>query len=103
MPCWAFNSVTAVAAESYHSVPFTFRYTALHVFYLLCLQMHRVVITRQAPDAMLGLPGCLCVIGSSREKGHETADIPVHVFGPPGTGDYLSTMYEVGWRNHLSS
>jgi ribonuclease Z len=57
--------------------------------------MHRVVVTRQAPDAMLGLPGCLCVIGSSREKGHETADIPVHVFGPPGTGDYLSTMYEV--------
>ena len=58
-------------------------------------QMHRVVISRQAPDAMLGLPGALCVMGSSREKGHEVADIPIHVFAPPGTGDFLSTLYEV--------
>jgi hypothetical protein len=58
--------------------------------------MHRVVISRQAPDAMLGLPGALCVMGSSREKGHEVADIPIHVFAPPGTGEFLSTLYEVG-------
>lgn len=45
----------------------------------------------------------LCVIGASREKGHEKADIPVHVFGPQGTCEFLSTMYDVscvggGWR-----
>lgn len=64
------------------------------------LQMHRIVITRQAPDAMLGLPGVLCVIGASREKGHEVADTPVHVYGPAGTAEFLSTLYEVGqwWR-----
>eukprot|EP00775_Hariotina_reticulata_P008228 gene8228-8418_t len=27
------------------------------------------------------------------EKGHEQADIPVHVFAPEGTADFLSTMY----------
>jgi hypothetical protein len=57
--------------------------------------MHRLVITRQSPDAMLGLPGALCVIGASREKGHEAADIPVHVFAPEGTADFLATMYAV--------
>jgi ribonuclease BN (tRNA processing enzyme) len=61
----------------------------------LLLQLHRVVVTRQSPDALLGLPGVLCVIGSSREKGHEKADIPIHVFGPEGTCDFLATMYDV--------
>lgn len=64
-------------------------------------QMHRIVVSRQSPDALLGLPGVLCIIGASREKGHEKADIPVHVFGPEGTTEFLSTMYDVsgasGW------
>lgn len=58
-------------------------------------QLHRIVISRQSPDALLGLPGVLCVIGASREKGHEKADIPVHVFGPEGTCEFLNTMYDV--------
>lgn len=62
------------------------------------MQMHRIVVSRQTPDALLGLPGVLCVIGSSREKGHEKADIPVHVFGPEGTCEFLSTMYDVSGR-----
>lgn len=53
------------------------------------------MISRQAPDALLGLPGLLCIVGASREKGHETADIPVHVFGPEGTTEFVSTMFEV--------
>ena len=61
----------------------------------LCVQLHRIVISRQAPDALLGLPGVLCIIGASRERGHETADIPVHVFGPEGTCEFLLTMYDV--------
>lgn len=61
----------------------------------LLRQMHRIVISRQAPDALLGLPGALCVIGASREKGHEVADIPVHVFGPEGTAEFLAAIYTV--------
>ncbi len=44
---------------------------------------------------MLGLPGLLCVINASRERGHESADIPVHVYGPAGTADFLAAMMRV--------
>jgi ribonuclease BN (tRNA processing enzyme) len=68
---------------------------ALSAVVCLCAQLHRIVVSQQSPDALLGLPGVLCVIGSSREKGHEKADIPVHVFAPEGTCEFLSTMYDV--------
>jgi len=89
------------------SIGSTAAYVLLTLWAVLCMlprpasaamQMHRIVISRQTPDALLGLPGVLCVIGSSREKGHEKADIPVHVFGPEGTCEFLSTMYDVSGR-----
>lgn len=61
----------------------------------LSVQLHRFVITRQTPEAVLGLPGVLCSTGGSREKGHEVADIPIHVYAPEGTAALLTTMYQV--------
>ncbi|PNH05146.1 hypothetical protein TSOC_008557, partial [Tetrabaena socialis] len=37
----------------------------------------------------------MCTISASRERGHEGSDIPVHVYGPPGTADFLATMMRV--------
>ena len=31
----------------------------------------------------------LCTISAAREKGYETADEPVHIYGPPGLADYI--------------
>ncbi len=47
----------------------------------LLLQLHT--------DMFLGLPGMLCTISASREKGHENADTPVHVYGPQGLADFI--------------
>lgn len=46
-------------------------------------------------EAVLGLPGLMCTINASRERGHEFADIPVHVYGPPGTAAFLVAMMRV--------
>lgn len=42
-----------------------------------------------ASDNILGLPGMLCTISAARERGYETADEPLHVYGPPGLTDYI--------------
>lgn len=42
-----------------------------------------------AADNIQGLPGMLCTISASREKGHEAADMPLHVYGPAGVADYI--------------
>jgi ribonuclease Z len=52
----------------------------------------RVFITCMSADCLLGLPGLLCTISASREKGHEMADIPVHLYGPPGLTEYTNTV-----------
>ena len=47
-------------------------------------RIERVFIGSMHPDAVLGLPGVLCTLSASRERGHESADVPIHVYGPPG-------------------
>ncbi len=42
-----------------------------------------------AADNILGLPGMLCTMSAAREKGHENADMPVHLYGPPGLANYV--------------
>jgi ribonuclease BN (tRNA processing enzyme) len=42
-----------------------------------------------AADNILGLPGMLCTISAAREKGHEMADTPLHVYGPQGLADFI--------------
>ena len=31
----------------------------------------------------------LCTLNWARERGFESADIPLHVYGPPGLADYI--------------
>jgi ribonuclease Z len=52
-------------------------------------QMDRIFISSMSSDAVLGLPGMLCTMSSSREKGLEAADTPVHLYGPPGLVDFV--------------
>lgn len=33
--------------------------------------------------------GMLCTLSWARERGFEDADIPLHVYGPPGLADYI--------------
>lgn len=63
-------------------------------------RIERVFISSMAPEAVLGVPGMLCTISASREKGHEAADIPIHVYGPPGLVSFVSTMLSVS-RTYL--
>eukprot|EP00887_Chlorella_sp_A99_P004663 scaffold4.g4663.t1 len=58
-------------------------------------RIDRIFISSLTPDAVLGLPGMLCTISASREKGHEAADVPVHVYGPPGLVDFVNTMLSI--------
>ena len=60
-------------------------------------KLYRILLTSLDPDCLTGLPGLLCTISASKERGHETADIPIHIYGPPGTADFLSTMLLVRW------
>lgn len=63
-------------------------------------RIDRIFIGSMSPDATLGLPGMLCTISASREKGHIAADIPVHVYGPPGLVHFVSTMLSIS-RTYL--
>lgn len=63
-------------------------------------KLERIFISSLSPDNILGLPGMLCTISASRERGHEAADIPLHVYGPPGLADYINTMLTVS-RTYL--
>jgi len=58
-------------------------------------KVYRVFVTCLSADCVTGLPGLLCTVVKSREGGHENADIPVHLYGPPGLTDYISTAFKV--------
>jgi ribonuclease BN (tRNA processing enzyme) len=58
-------------------------------------QIFRIFVSSLRAERVLGLPGLICTVGSAREHGHENADIPVHVYGPPGTADFLASVYQV--------
>ncbi|GLC58527.1 hypothetical protein PLESTB_001370800 [Pleodorina starrii] len=66
-----------------------------HAYHVKPSKIYRIFLTSLEPEAVLGLPGLMCIINSSRERGHEIADIPVHVYGPPGTADFLAAMMRV--------
>ncbi len=57
---------------------------------------YRVFVTSMTPECVAGLPGLLCTISASREAGHEIADIPVLLYGPPGLADFIGTVLKVG-------
>ena len=52
-------------------------------------QIDRIFISSMTPDALLGLPGMLCTLSAARAKGHENADMPLHIYGPPGLVDFI--------------
>lgn len=58
-------------------------------------RIDRIFVSSMSPEAVLGLPGMLCTISASRERGHEAADIPVHVYGPPGLVSWVVSMLAV--------
>lgn len=58
-------------------------------------RIDRIFLGSMSPEAVLGLPGMLCTISASRERGFELADIPVHVYGPPGLVSFVSSMLSV--------
>ena len=63
-------------------------------------RIDRIFLSSMTPEAVLGVPGMLCTISASREKGHEAADIPVHVYGPPGLVSFVSSLLAVS-RTYL--
>ena len=63
-------------------------------------RIDRIFISSMDPESVLGLPGMLCTISASRSKGHEAADVPVHVYGPPGLVQFVSSMLAVS-RTYL--
>ena len=58
-------------------------------------RIERIFVSSMTPEAVLGVPGMLCTISASRERGHEAADFPVHVYGPPGLVSFVSSMLAV--------
>lgn len=52
-------------------------------------KLERIFVSSLAADNIAGLPGMLCTISAAREKGHEAADTPLHVYGPPGLAEYI--------------
>ncbi|GAX80820.1 hypothetical protein CEUSTIGMA_g8255.t1 [Chlamydomonas eustigma] len=58
-------------------------------------KVHRIFVTSMTADCVAGLPGLLCTISASRESGHEAADIPVHLYGPPGLAEYISMVLKI--------
>ena len=63
-------------------------------------RIDRIFVGSMDPESVLGLPGMLCTISASRSKGHEAADIPIHVYGPPGLVSFVSSMLSVS-RTYL--
>ena len=59
-------------------------------------KVHRIFITCLSADCVSGLPGLLCTLSASRVQGHEMADIPIHLYGPPGLTEFISTVLKVG-------
>lgn len=54
-----------------------------------CMQIDRVFVSSMSTECVLGLPGMLCTLSAARAKGHENADTPLHVYGPPGLVDFI--------------
>lgn len=52
-------------------------------------RIERIFLGSVSTDSILGLPGMLCTLSGSRERGHENADFPIHVYGPPGTVQFV--------------
>ena len=52
-------------------------------------KLERIHISSMQPECVLGLPGMLCTISAARAKGHESADTPLHIYGPPGLAEYV--------------
>ncbi|KAI8465185.1 MAG: hypothetical protein J3K34DRAFT_461521, partial [Monoraphidium minutum] len=63
--------------------------------YMRPSKIFRIFVSSLRAERVLGLPGLICTVGSARERGHENADIPVHVYGPPGTAEFLACVYQV--------
>ena len=44
---------------------------------------------RRGFQSVAAAAGMLCTLSWARERGFENADIPLHVYGPPGLADYI--------------
>ncbi|DBA74831.1 TPA: hypothetical protein ACH3X2_009173 [Trebouxia sp. C0005] len=55
-------------------------------------RVNRIFVTSNSSENIYGIPGMLCTLNWARERGFESADIPLHVYGPPGLADYIRTM-----------
>ncbi|GMH33297.1 hypothetical protein BSKO_01131 [Bryopsis sp. KO-2023] len=55
----------------------------------------RLFITGISAELILGIPGMICTIGCSRERGHSVADIPLHIYGPPGLAEFIESFLDV--------
>ncbi|KAK9829871.1 hypothetical protein WJX72_008356 [[Myrmecia] bisecta] len=58
-------------------------------------KIDRIFITSLDGENILGLPGMLCSLSSARVKGQEIADMPLHLYGPPGLAEYIRAMLQV--------
>ena len=63
-------------------------------------RVDRIFVTSMSPEAVLGLPGMLCTLSSSRDASLAHSDLPVQVFGPPGLVAFVSSMLSVS-RTYL--
>ncbi|KAL0052085.1 hypothetical protein WJX82_007711 [Trebouxia sp. C0006] len=55
-------------------------------------RVNRIFVTSNSSENIYGIPGMLCTLNWARERGFESADIPLHVYGPLGLADYIRTM-----------
>lgn len=63
-------------------------------------RIDRIFVTSMTPESVLGLPGMLCTLSSSRDAALAHADLPVQVYGPPGLVAFVSSMLAVS-RTYL--
>lgn len=56
------------------------------------LKVTRIFITSLDGSRIWGLPGILCTLSAAKGESPQNADVPVHVYGPPGLAKFLATM-----------
>lgn len=58
-------------------------------------KLDRIFITNRRSSNILGLPGMLCTMSSAREVGLDLADMPLHIYGPPGLATFVRPLLQL--------
>ena len=58
-------------------------------------RISKVFITHMHGDHMFGLPTLLSDAGISRTQGKAETFAPIDIYGPPGLGQYLKTVFQL--------